>query len=142
MSLEVHVKWGGLIILRLVVIISQLNRRKTYQIFLLLVLQIRDKESLAFPLQECGKNHLGTCKRDSCACFNCGRFYHKVTDCPNTSNSSSFKTEGSVHKPSVKTVESNKDARPRNTQATCASGANKASGYQGYCTCLFYEEEE
>ena len=39
-----------------------------------------------------GKNHYGTCKRASGACFNCGRFNHKVKDCTNPNNAPSLKT--------------------------------------------------
>ncbi|XP_049360768.1 uncharacterized protein LOC125825482 [Solanum verrucosum] len=77
---------------------------------------------------QCGNNHYGTCKRASGACFNCGSFDHKVKDCPNLNNAPSLRTEGSVHKPSINPPQTNRGARPKNTQATGASGANKASG--------------
>ena len=48
--LEFNQKVEGLIILRLVVIIGQLNKSETYQIFLKLALQIMAKASLTFPL--------------------------------------------------------------------------------------------
>ncbi|XP_049394786.1 uncharacterized protein LOC125859103 [Solanum stenotomum] len=47
---------------------------------------------------QCGKNHYGTCRRAS----------------------------SSVHRPS-NPPQTNRGARPKNTQAACASGANKAS---------------
>ncbi|WMV45967.1 hypothetical protein MTR67_039352 [Solanum verrucosum] len=75
-----------------------------------------------------GKNHYGTCRRASGACFNCGSFNHKVKDCPNPSNAPSFKTEGSVHKISVNPPQTNRGARPKNTQAAGTSGVNQASG--------------
>ncbi|KAK4715930.1 hypothetical protein R3W88_014268 [Solanum pinnatisectum] len=77
---------------------------------------------------QCEKNHYGTCRRASGACFNCGSFDHKVKDCLNPNNALSLRTEGSVHKPSIKPPRTNKDARPKNAQATGASGVNKASG--------------
>ncbi|XP_049365853.1 uncharacterized protein LOC125830727 [Solanum verrucosum] len=75
-----------------------------------------------------GKIHYGTCKRASSACFNCGSFDHKVKDCPNPNNAPSLKTKGSVHKPSINPAQTNRGARPKNTQATGASGANKVTG--------------
>ncbi|XP_060200316.1 uncharacterized protein LOC132628557 [Lycium barbarum] len=48
---------------------------------------------------QCGKNHSGTCKRASGACFNHGSFDHKVKDCPNPNPISYPRTEGSVQKP-------------------------------------------
>ncbi|XP_049385517.1 uncharacterized protein LOC125849476 [Solanum stenotomum] len=87
------------------------------------------KASLAFPLApQCGKNHYGTCRRAPGACFNCGSFDHKVKDCPNPNNAPSLRTEGPVHKPSINPPQTNRGARPKNTQATGASGANKATG--------------
>uniref|UniRef100_M1AL36 Retrotransposon protein, Ty3-gypsy subclass n=1 Tax=Solanum tuberosum TaxID=4113 RepID=M1AL36_SOLTU len=77
---------------------------------------------------QCGKNHYGTCRRASGACFNCGGFDHKVKDCPNPSNAPSFKTEGSVHKLSVNPTQTNRGVRPKNTQAAGTSGVNQASG--------------
>lgn len=65
---------------------------------------------------QCGKNHFGTYRRACSACFNCGSFDHKVKDCPNLNNAPSLKIEGSVHKPFVNTPQTNKGARPRNTQ--------------------------
>ncbi|XP_049364359.1 uncharacterized protein LOC125829149 [Solanum verrucosum] len=50
---------------------------------------------------QCGKNHYGTCRRASGACFNCGSFDHKVKDCPNPNYAPSLRTEGLVHKPSA-----------------------------------------
>uniref|UniRef100_M1DF56 Polyprotein n=1 Tax=Solanum tuberosum TaxID=4113 RepID=M1DF56_SOLTU len=64
---------------------------------------------------QCGKNHYDTCRRASGACFNCGSFDPKVKDYPNPSNAPSFKTEGSVHKPSVNPPQTNRGARPKNT---------------------------
>uniref|UniRef100_M1DSU3 CCHC-type domain-containing protein n=1 Tax=Solanum tuberosum TaxID=4113 RepID=M1DSU3_SOLTU len=46
---------------------------------------------------QCGKNHYGTCRRSSGACFNCGSFDHKVKDCPNPNNAPSLRIQGSVH---------------------------------------------
>ncbi|KAH0675890.1 hypothetical protein KY285_023691 [Solanum tuberosum] len=77
---------------------------------------------------QCGKNHYGTCRRASGACFNCGSFDHVVKDCPNPNNAPSLKTERSVHSPSINRPQTNRGARPKNTQATGASGANKVSG--------------
>ena len=77
---------------------------------------------------QCGKNHYGTCRRASGACFNCGSFDHKVKDCPNPNNAPSLRTEGSVHKPSINPPQTNRGARPKNTQAAGTSGANQASG--------------
>ncbi|XP_049365742.1 uncharacterized protein LOC125830606 [Solanum verrucosum] len=77
---------------------------------------------------QCGKNHYGTCRRASGACFNCGSFDHKVKDCPNPNNASSLKIEGSVHKPSINPPQTNRGARPKNTQAACTSGVNQVSG--------------
>ncbi|XP_049345463.1 uncharacterized protein LOC125809983 [Solanum verrucosum] len=64
---------------------------------------------------QCAKNHYGTCRRASGACFNCGSFDHKVNDCPNSNNAPSLRTEGSVHKPSSNPPQINIDARPKNT---------------------------
>ncbi|KAH0689165.1 hypothetical protein KY289_016523 [Solanum tuberosum] len=111
--LEVHPKGEGLMILRLVVITGHLNKGKTDQNFLQLALQIMAKASLA---------------RASSACFNCGSFNHKVKYCPNSNNAPSLRTEGSVHKPSINPSQTNRGARPKNTQAAGASGDNKASG--------------
>ncbi|KAH0705920.1 hypothetical protein KY289_010996 [Solanum tuberosum] len=77
---------------------------------------------------QCGKNHYGTCRRASGACFNYGSFDHKVKDCPNPNNAPSLRTEGSVHKPPVNPPQTNRGARPNNTQAAGTSGANQASG--------------
>uniref|UniRef100_M1DMF5 Polyprotein n=1 Tax=Solanum tuberosum TaxID=4113 RepID=M1DMF5_SOLTU len=77
---------------------------------------------------QCGKNHYGTCRRASGARFNCGSFDHKVKDCPNPNNAPSLRTEGSVHKPSVHSPQTNRGARPKNSQAVGTSGANQASG--------------
>ncbi|XP_049394673.1 uncharacterized protein LOC125858959 [Solanum stenotomum] len=77
---------------------------------------------------QCGKNHYGTCRRSSGVCFNCGRFDHKVKDCPYPKNAPSLRNEGSVHKTSSNPPQTNRGARPKNTQAVGASGANKASG--------------
>ncbi|XP_049405207.1 uncharacterized protein LOC125868643 [Solanum stenotomum] len=77
---------------------------------------------------QCGKNHYVTCRRASGACFNCESFDHKVKDCPNPNNAPSLRTEGSVHKPFINPPQINRGARPKNTQATSASGAKKASG--------------
>ncbi|XP_060190712.1 uncharacterized protein LOC132619976 [Lycium barbarum] len=77
---------------------------------------------------QCGKNHYGTCRRASGACFNCGRFDHKVKDCPNPNLISSLCTEGSVQKPITTPSQGNRGARSRNIQATSAGGANQASG--------------
>ncbi|XP_049352548.1 uncharacterized protein LOC125816977 [Solanum verrucosum] len=76
----------------------------------------------------CGKNHYGTCRRASGVCFNCESFDHKVKDCPNPNNAPSLRAEGSVHKPSINPSQTNRGARPKNTQATGTSGANQASG--------------
>ncbi|XP_060182215.1 uncharacterized protein LOC132611867 [Lycium barbarum] len=76
---------------------------------------------------QCGKNHFGTCRRASGACFNCGRFDHKVKDCPNPNPTSSPRTEGSAQKPITTPSQGNRGARSRNTQATDAGGANQAS---------------
>ncbi|KAH0645095.1 hypothetical protein KY284_032979 [Solanum tuberosum] len=77
---------------------------------------------------QCGKNHYGTCRRASGACFNCGSFDHKVKDCPNLNNAPSLRTEGSVHKPFINPPQTNRGARPKNTKAAGTSGANQASG--------------
>ena len=77
---------------------------------------------------QCGKNHYGTCRRASGACFNCGGFDHKVKDCPNPNNVPSLRTEGSVQKPPTNPPQANRGARPKNTQAAGASGANQANG--------------
>ncbi|XP_027774314.1 uncharacterized protein LOC114078018 [Solanum pennellii] len=78
-----------------------------------------------------GKNHYGTRRRASIACFNCGSFDPKVKDWRNLNNAPSLKTEGSVHKPPVNPPQTNKGARPRKNQAACASGDNQASGQRG-----------
>ncbi|XP_060178016.1 uncharacterized protein LOC132607951 [Lycium barbarum] len=75
---------------------------------------------------QCGKNHYGTCRTTSGACFNCGSFNHKVKDCPNPIPTSSPRTEGSVQKPITTPSEGNKGARSRDTRATDAGGANQA----------------
>ncbi|KAH0650920.1 hypothetical protein KY290_031766 [Solanum tuberosum] len=67
-------------------------------------------------------------RRASGACFNCGRFDHKVKDCPNPNNAPFLKTEGSVHKPSINPHQTNRGARLKNTQAASTNGANQASG--------------
>ena len=54
-----------------------------------------------------GKNHYGTRRRASVACFNCGSFDHKVKDFPNPNNDPSFIIEGSVHKPLVNPPQTN-----------------------------------
>ncbi|XP_055803255.1 uncharacterized protein LOC129872324 [Solanum dulcamara] len=77
---------------------------------------------------QCGKNHFGTCRRASGACFNCGSFDHKVRDCPNPNPISSPHTEVSVQKPITTQSQGNRGARSRNTQATGAGGSNQASG--------------
>ncbi|XP_049358816.1 uncharacterized protein LOC125823482 [Solanum verrucosum] len=77
---------------------------------------------------QCGKNHYGTCKRAFGACFNCGSFDHKVKKYPNPNNALSLRTEGSVHKSFINPPQTNRGARPKNTQAACTSGANQASG--------------
>ncbi|XP_049357231.1 uncharacterized protein LOC125821912 [Solanum verrucosum] len=77
---------------------------------------------------QCGKSHYGTCRRAFGACFNCGSFDHKVKDFPNSNNAPSLRTEGSVHKPSINPPQTNRGARPKNTQPICTSGANQASG--------------
>ncbi|KAH0770683.1 hypothetical protein KY290_014664 [Solanum tuberosum] len=77
---------------------------------------------------QCGKNHYGTCRRASGACFNCGSFDHKVKDCPNPNNAPFFRTQGSVHKLSINPSQTNGGARPKNTNAAGTSGANQASG--------------
>ncbi|XP_060170570.1 uncharacterized protein LOC132601503 [Lycium barbarum] len=77
---------------------------------------------------QCGKNHSGTCRRASGACFNCGSFDHIVQDCPNPNPISSPRTEGSVQKPITIPPQGNRGARSRNMQATSAGGANQASG--------------
>ncbi|XP_055814461.1 uncharacterized protein LOC129884138 [Solanum dulcamara] len=77
---------------------------------------------------QCGKNHFGTCRRASSACFNCGSFDHKVRDCPNPNLISSPRTEGSVQKPITTPSQGNRGARSRNTQATGTGGSNQVSG--------------
>ncbi|XP_033509069.1 uncharacterized protein [Nicotiana tomentosiformis] len=77
---------------------------------------------------ECGKNHFGTCRKASGACFNCGSFDHKVKDCPNPNPISSLRTEGLVQKPTAAPFQGNRGARSRNTQTIGADGANQASG--------------
>ncbi|XP_049344152.1 uncharacterized protein LOC125808496 [Solanum verrucosum] len=88
-----------------------------------------------------GKNHYGTCRRASGACFNYGSFDHKVKECPNLNNALSLRTEGSVHKSSINPPQTNRGARPKNTQAAGTSGANQASGQKDCCTRLCYEAE-
>ena len=63
--------------------------------------------------------------------FNCGSFDPKVKDCPNPNKSPSLKIEGSVHKPSLNPPQTNRGARPKDTQAAGTSRANKASGLRG-----------
>ncbi|XP_059315369.1 uncharacterized protein LOC132065974 [Lycium ferocissimum] len=82
---------------------------------------------------QCGKNHSGTCRRASGACFNCGSFDHKVKDCPNPNPISSPRTEGSVQKPIAIPSQGNRGARSRNMQATSAGGPNQASGSRATC---------
>ncbi|XP_059289481.1 uncharacterized protein LOC132043000 [Lycium ferocissimum] len=77
---------------------------------------------------QCGKNHYGTCRRASGACFNYGSFDHKVQDFPNPNPTSSSRTEGSVQKPITNPSQGNRGVRSRNRQATSAGGANQASG--------------
>ncbi|XP_070036902.1 uncharacterized protein [Nicotiana tomentosiformis] len=77
---------------------------------------------------ECRKNHFGTCRKASCACFNCGSFDHKVKDCPNPNLLYSPRTEGSVQKPTLAPSQGNRGARSRNTQTTGKGGANQAIG--------------
>ncbi|XP_049394664.1 uncharacterized protein LOC125858949 [Solanum stenotomum] len=89
---------------------------------------------------QCRKNRYGTCRRASGACFNCGSFDHKVKDCPNPDNAPSLRTEGSVHKPSINPPQTNRGARPKNTQTAGKSGANQAGG-QRATTHLCYEAE-
>ncbi|XP_055801767.1 uncharacterized protein LOC129870912 [Solanum dulcamara] len=60
---------------------------------------------------QCGKNHFGTCRRASGACFNYGSFDYKVRDCPNPNPTSSPHTEGSVQKPVTIPSQGNKGAR-------------------------------
>ena len=55
-------------------------------------------------------------------------FDHKMKDYPNTNNSSSLKTDGSVHNPSVNPSQTYKGAKTRNTQVVGSSGATQASG--------------
>ncbi|XP_055800336.1 uncharacterized protein LOC129869725 [Solanum dulcamara] len=77
---------------------------------------------------QCGKNHFGTCRRASGACFNCGSFDHKVRDCPNPNPTSSPRTESSIQKPVTTPSQGNRGARSRNTQEICVSAANLARG--------------
>ena len=58
----------------------------------------------------------------------CGSFDHRVKDCPNPNNSASSKTKGSIDKHFVSTPQTNRGARPRNTQAAGESGSNQVSG--------------
>ena len=51
--------------------------------------------------------------------------------CPNPNNSPSSITEGSAHKTSIDTPQTNKGESPRNTQALGSRGANQASGQRG-----------
>ncbi|XP_055824346.1 uncharacterized protein LOC129892830 [Solanum dulcamara] len=78
------------------------------------------------PCAQCGRNHFGTCKRASGACFNCGSFDHKVRDCPNPNPTSSPRTEGLVQKPVTTPFQGNRGARSRNIKATGTDAANPA----------------
>ncbi|XP_055802614.1 uncharacterized protein LOC129871678 [Solanum dulcamara] len=77
---------------------------------------------------QCGKNHFGTCRRASGACFNCGNFDHKVRDCPNPNPTSSPYMQGSIQKPITTPSQGNRGAGSRNTQTTSAGGSNQVSG--------------
>ncbi|XP_060210647.1 uncharacterized protein LOC132637597 [Lycium barbarum] len=68
---------------------------------------------------QCGKNHPGTCRRASSACFNCGSLDHKVKDCPNPNSTSSLRMEGSIQKPITTPSQGNRGARSRNTSNRC-----------------------
>ncbi|XP_055800362.1 uncharacterized protein LOC129869767 [Solanum dulcamara] len=77
---------------------------------------------------QCGRNHFGTCRRASGACFNYGCFDRKVRDYPNPNPTCSLRTEGSVQKPFTTPSQGNRGARSRNTQETGAGVANPAGG--------------
>ncbi|XP_075083626.1 uncharacterized protein LOC142167361 [Nicotiana tabacum] len=75
-----------------------------------------------------GKNHYGSYRRASGACFNCGSLDHKVKDCPNPNPLSYTHTEISVQKHVTTHSQANSGARPRNVQTAGLGGANQASG--------------
>ncbi|XP_055830875.1 uncharacterized protein LOC129899902 [Solanum dulcamara] len=79
---------------------------------------------------QCGKNHFGTCRRASGACFSCGSIDHKVRYCLNPNPISSPRTEGSVQKPVTTPSEGNRGARSRNMQATGTGATNPAMGQE------------